>query len=91
MWCGGFGRRRMRGGGWEGGAGGRGGGGAGPPRAAPLSSTTGVIWRYGGPLEAGRHPFEVRCVDGAGENQSPADTGPFPSGATGIHSLTRTL
>jgi len=57
----------------------------------PLSSTTWVIWRYDWPFEAGRHTFEVRCVDGDGENQSTADTGTFPSGATGIHSLTRTL
>lgn len=57
----------------------------------PLSETTWVIWRYDWPFEAGRHTFEVRCIDGDGERQSTANTGTFPSGATGIHRLTRTL
>src|SRR5690606_24232745 len=51
----------------------------------PLSDTTWVIWRYEWPFEAGRHTFEVRCVDGAGEPQIETLRGTRPSGATGIH------
>jgi len=57
----------------------------------PLSDTTWVIWRYDWPFAEGRHTFEVRCVDGDGEPQTTANSGTFPSGATGIHRLTRTV
>jgi DMSO/TMAO reductase YedYZ molybdopterin-dependent catalytic subunit len=57
----------------------------------PLSDTTWVIWRYDWPFEAGRHTVEVRCIDGDGEPQTTANNGTFPSGATGIHRLTRTV
>lgn len=53
----------------------------------PLSDTTWVLWRYAWPFEAGRHVFEVRCVDGNGDPQIRAAADPHPSGATGIHSV----
>lgn len=57
----------------------------------PLSDKTWVIWRYDWPFDAGRHSFEVRCYDGEGNMQITEKTGNRPDGATGIHSLTRTI
>lgn len=57
----------------------------------PLSSTTWVIWRYDWPFEAGQHTFAVRCYEGDGTPQSGEVRRPHPSGASGIHSLTRTV
>lgn len=57
----------------------------------PLSETTWVIWRYEWPFEEGEHRFAVRCYDGSGELQITEDNPTKPSGATGIHSLTREL
>lgn len=57
----------------------------------PLSSTTWVIWRYDWPFEEGRHTFAVRCYEGDGTPQSDEVRRPHPSGASGIHSLTRTI
>lgn len=58
---------------------------------APLSETTWVIWRYDWPFEAGRHTFAVRCTERDGRAQIAAEQGTYPSGATGIHTLTRSL
>ncbi len=57
----------------------------------PLSDTTWVIWRYDWPFEAGSHRFAVRCTDGEGTPQTTDNNPTKPSGATGIHSLTREL
>lgn len=52
----------------------------------PLSETTWVIWRYEWPFVAGKHTFEVRCVEADGTPQIEEERGNRPSGATGIHS-----
>lgn len=57
----------------------------------PLSDTTWVIWRYEWPFVEGRHTFYVRCVDGRGEAQIETPRGTRPSGATGIHSVSRQI
>ncbi len=57
----------------------------------PLSPTTWVLWRYEWPFSAGEHTFEVRCFDGEGAAQIVDPAPPHPSGATGIHSVTRTV
>ncbi|MBN1965516.1 MAG: molybdopterin-dependent oxidoreductase [Anaerolineae bacterium] len=57
----------------------------------PLSDTTWVIWRYDWPFEAGQHIFRVRCTEGDGTPQIAESNPTKPSGATGIHSLTREL
>jgi hypothetical protein len=58
---------------------------------APLSETTWVIWRYEWPFEAGKHTFAVRCTESDGSAQIEDVQGSMPSGATGIHTRTRTL
>ncbi|MBC8504414.1 MAG: molybdopterin-dependent oxidoreductase [Chloroflexi bacterium] len=58
---------------------------------APLSGTTWVIWRYDWPFVAGEHIFEVRCQEGDGTPQIEEQRQNRPSGATGIHSLERSL
>ena len=57
----------------------------------PLSDTTWVIWRYDWSFEAGRHTFAVRCYEADGTPQPASKRGTFPSGATGIDSLSRSL
>ncbi len=57
----------------------------------PLSDRTWVIWHYDWPFDAGRHTFAVRCYDGEGTMQITETTGNRPDGATGIHTLTRTI
>lgn len=57
----------------------------------PLSDTTWVIWRYEWPFVEGRHTFYVRCTDGNGEAQIIEPAGTHPSGATGIHSVSRQI
>jgi DMSO/TMAO reductase YedYZ molybdopterin-dependent catalytic subunit len=57
----------------------------------PISDTTWVIWRYDWAFTEGSHTFEVRCVDGDNAPQDEDRRGVQPSGATGIHSLQRTL
>ena len=57
----------------------------------PLSDTTWVIWRYEWPFQAGNHVFSVRCTDGDGASQIIDAHDPFPSGATGIDSLSASL
>ena len=58
---------------------------------APLSETTWVIWRYDWPFAAGEHTFAVRCVEGDGTPQMEERRSTMPSGATGIHSVSRAL
>lgn len=57
----------------------------------PLSDKAWVIWRYNWPFQAGNHSFAVRSFekDGTPQIDTVADT--FPSGATGIHSVTSNL
>lgn len=57
----------------------------------PLSETTWVIWRYDWPFEPGQHRFEVRAYDGTGELQIEEPRSVRPDGATGIHSVSRTI
>jgi DMSO/TMAO reductase YedYZ molybdopterin-dependent catalytic subunit len=57
----------------------------------PLSDKTWVIWRYEWPFEAGRHTFEVRCVDSEGQPQIETVRGTRPSGATGIHRVNENI
>lgn len=57
----------------------------------PLSDKTWVIWRYEWPFVEGRHTFYVRCTDGNGEAQLTEPRGTHPSGATGIHSVSRQI
>jgi DMSO/TMAO reductase YedYZ molybdopterin-dependent catalytic subunit len=58
---------------------------------SPLSQKTWVVWRYEWLFEAGRHEFEVRCVDGNGDPQIESSRGTRPDGATGIHDVTVNL
>ena len=57
----------------------------------PLSDKTWVLWRYDWPFAEGRHTFAVRCWDGDGEMQIVEPSGVRPDGATGIHSVSRSL
>ncbi len=58
---------------------------------APLSDTTWVIWRIDWPLSEGEHFLEVRCVEANGAPQIDRLTDVRPSGATGLHRITRQL
>jgi DMSO/TMAO reductase YedYZ molybdopterin-dependent catalytic subunit len=57
---------------------------------APVPSTD--TWRQWvllwTPDTAGQHRLRVRAYDSAGRQQDGADTDPFPSGASGLHSVT---
>lgn len=55
----------------------------------PLSGLTWVIWRYDWPFNPGRHTFTVRCYDGSGRQQITESSPAAPSGATGLHRMTR--
>ncbi|HJQ00655.1 MAG TPA: molybdopterin-dependent oxidoreductase [Jatrophihabitans sp.] len=44
-----------------------------------------VLWT---PTSAGQHRLRVRAYDSTGRQQDATDTDPFPSGATGLHSVT---
>ncbi len=57
----------------------------------PLSDKTWVIWRYDWPYDPGRHTFAVRCYEGDGTPQPTERSNPHPDGASGVHSLTRSL
>ncbi len=57
----------------------------------PLSETTWVIWRYDWPFTPGEHTFAVRCVEGDGTPQIEERRSTKPSGATGIHSVSRAV
>jgi DMSO/TMAO reductase YedYZ molybdopterin-dependent catalytic subunit len=57
----------------------------------PLSELTWVLWRFDWPFEAGQHTFDVQCYTADGTLQPTDFQGVFPSGATGIHSITTRL
>ncbi|MBI9044794.1 MAG: molybdopterin-dependent oxidoreductase [Anaerolineaceae bacterium] len=58
---------------------------------APLSETTWVIWRYEWSFQAGTHLFEVRSFDNDGVLQELETQSSRPHGASGIHSLEKTI
>ena len=60
-------------------------------RKPPLSTLTWVQWRYDWPAEEGRRTFTVRATDGTGTLQIAEETGVRPDGATGYHSVNRTI
>jgi DMSO/TMAO reductase YedYZ molybdopterin-dependent catalytic subunit len=55
------------------------------------SSDTWVQWRYSWKATAGPHSISVRATDGTGEVQPEQRATPFPSGATGWHTITATV
>ncbi len=57
----------------------------------PLSETTWVLWRYDWPFAEGEHTFAVRCYEGDGTPQVAERQSTMPAGATGIHTVTRTV
>lgn len=57
----------------------------------PLSPLTWVQWRYDWPAADGEHTFRVRAVDGTGTLQIGEETGVRPDGATGYHTVTRSI
>ena len=57
----------------------------------PLSDRTWVIWRYDWPFAEGFHDFSVRCVDGEGNPQVEESNPVRPDGATGVHTVGRSL
>jgi len=67
----------------------------GPWRAAELlpvpSADTWVQWRYPWAATPGPHSLAVRATDGTGAVQPGARATPFPSGATGWHTVTVTV
>ncbi|MFG1994431.1 molybdopterin-dependent oxidoreductase [Actinoplanes sp. NPDC048988] len=67
----------------------------GPWRRAELlpvpSVDTWVQWRYSWPATAGPHSLAVRATDGEGAVQTEDRATPFPSGATGWHTITVTV
>ena len=67
----------------------------GPWAAAELlpapSIDTWVQWRYAWKATAGPHSLSVRATDGAGQPQTETRATPFPSGATGRHTITVTV
>jgi len=57
----------------------------------PLSETTWVLWRYDWPFTPGDHTFRVRMVELDGTAQIEDVNGVRPDGATGIHSVNRSV
>lgn len=57
----------------------------------PISEKTWVLWRYDWPFQEGSHTFAVRCYDGDGTMQILEPSSVRPDGATGVHSVTRTI
>jgi hypothetical protein len=61
-----------------------------PTMLAPVPSTD--TWRQWvalwTPGSAGPHQLRVRAYDSAGRPQDATDADPFPSGATGLHTIT---
>lgn len=60
-------------------------------RKPPLSTLTWVQWRYDWPQEEGSHTFTVRATDGTGTLQTEEESDVRPDGATGYHSVTRSI
>jgi len=59
--------------------------------AGELSIDTWRQWKLGWQATPGMHTIEVRAVDGTGTAQTPAYSDPFPSGATGYHTIQVTV
>lgn len=57
----------------------------------PYSELTWVYWRYDWAYQPGRHTFAVRCYENDGTLQIIETRPNRPDGATGIHSVSRTL
>jgi DMSO/TMAO reductase YedYZ molybdopterin-dependent catalytic subunit len=54
----------------------------------PASHTTWVVWGYEWtPTAAGKYTVMVRATDGEGDLQTSRRTDPYPSGATGYHTV----
>ncbi|MFY1690160.1 molybdopterin-dependent oxidoreductase [Plantactinospora sp. WMMB782] len=63
-----------------------------PASLAPVpSADTWVQWRYEWRASTGAHILRVRAVDGRGEVQTGQRATPFPSGATGWHTVSVTV
>lgn len=60
-------------------------------RTPPLSALTWVQGCYDWPAARSRHTFRVRATDETEARQSGEDHDPYPSGATGYHSVTVTI
>ena len=60
-------------------------------RTPTLSPLTWVLWRYDWPLVRGTHRFTVRAVDGTGALQIKDEADTYPDGATGYHSMSKTI
>jgi hypothetical protein len=60
-------------------------------RTPTLSPLTWVQWRYDWPLVRGSHRFTVRAIDGTGAMQIQTGADTYPNGATGYHSLSKTV
>jgi hypothetical protein len=57
--------------------------------ASPLSTNSWVLWSLDwNPSAKGTYDIVVRATDGQGNLQTETATDPFPSGATGWHSVT---
>jgi DMSO/TMAO reductase YedYZ molybdopterin-dependent catalytic subunit len=57
----------------------------------PLGPLTWVSWRHSWPRRPGPHQFRVRAFDGQGRLQATTEAPPHPSGATGVHTVTKTV
>ncbi|MBM2622079.1 molybdopterin-dependent oxidoreductase [Actinoplanes sp. LDG1-06] len=63
-----------------------------PAELRPVPSIdTWVQWRWTWNATAGPHSLSVRATDGTGQAQTEARATPFPSGATGRHTITVTV
>jgi DMSO/TMAO reductase YedYZ molybdopterin-dependent catalytic subunit len=60
-------------------------------RAPPLGPLTWVQWRFAWPRSPGRHSFRARAYDGRGHLQPIEVSPPHPAGATGVHSVSKTV
>ena len=60
-------------------------------RTPTLSPLTWVEWRYDWPLVRGSHRFTVRAVDGTGAMQIQDEADTYPDGATGYHSVSKSI
>ena len=57
----------------------------------PLSNFTWVLWTYSWRPGQGQYTLKVRARDGVGQLQTANDSGSFPSGATGYHTIRVTV
>ena len=63
-----------------------------PARLAPVPSVdTWRQWVWTWTPTAGKHQLRVRAFDADGRPQDADPTDPFPSGATGLHTVTVTV